>query len=119
MENYSFSKSDRLLKNSDYKLLYKSGYKISNKYFTLIYCNGKGINTRFGITVSRHVGNAVTRNRIKRLIREFCRIHKNIAKGKLDIVIIAKKESAQLTSKEIFHYLNNIFQRLLKYFVYK
>lgn len=46
---------------------------------------------RLGITVTRKVGNAVRRNRIKRLVREWFRQRRESVKG-LDLVIIAKRD---------------------------
>jgi ribonuclease P protein component len=63
--------------------------------------------TRFGITVSRKTGNAVTRNRIKRRIREILRQNRrNVIAGQ-DIVVIATREAPgasfdQMRSEYIF-----------------
>jgi ribonuclease P protein component len=51
-----------------------------------------GAGGRVGITVSKKVGSAVTRNRIKRLVREYLRRHE-FAPG-LDVVVIAKRNAA-------------------------
>lgn len=45
---------------------------------------------RIGITVSRQVGNAVRRNRIKRLVREAFRKHRSLLPSACDLVVIAK-----------------------------
>jgi len=47
--------------------------------------------SRLGITVSRKVGNAVKRNRIKRWVREVFRKHPEIFVKPIDIVLIAKR----------------------------
>ena len=52
--------------------------------------NGLGI-TRLGITVSKKIGNAVKRNRVKRLIREFFRLYKAFFPNSYDVVLAAKK----------------------------
>jgi ribonuclease P protein component len=62
--------------------------------------------------VTRKVGRAVKRNRIKRLIREYFRHHRHLISGKWDINVIAKKEAADLSSEEIFGSLQNIFERI-------
>lgn len=50
--------------------------------------------TRLGITVTRKIGNAVTRNRIKRLVREVFRLHREQLPPGLDLVLVAKQQAA-------------------------
>ncbi len=50
---------------------------------------------RVGITVSRKVGGAVVRNRVKRLVRELVRLHRFIP-AHADVVFIARSQAAQL-----------------------
>jgi ribonuclease P protein component len=52
---------------------------------------------RFGVTVTRKVGNAVQRNRVKRLLREALRHHKTMFPSGHDVVWIAKRNAGELT----------------------
>jgi len=49
---------------------------------------------RLGLTVTKKVGNAVVRNRIKRLVREWLRLHGWVPRG-WDIVLVAKDSAAR------------------------
>jgi len=56
---------------------------------------GRTDSSRVGITVSRRVGGAVTRNRVKRWLREAVRSEVGRLRGVHDVVIIAHPEAAQ------------------------
>jgi ribonuclease P protein component len=56
---------------------------------------------RLGLTVTKKVGNAVVRNRIKRLVREWLRLHGWVPQG-WDIVLVAKDSAARQLHPEDF-----------------
>ena len=71
----------KITKSSEYKTLFKDANKVVSKYFT-----------RFGITVSKKVGNAVKRNRCKRIIRVLIRdIYAKHKCNNLIINVIARR----------------------------
>ena len=56
---------------------------------------------RLGVTVSKRVGNAVTRNRIKRCIREWFRQRRTALPAGSDTVVIARRSAGALANAEI------------------
>ena len=62
-----------------------------------------------GISVSKKLGNAVTRNRIKRAIRENFKVHKEDIIAK-DIVVIARHPSRDMTTLEIQGSLEHVLK---------
>jgi ribonuclease P protein component len=70
---FVFDKSARLLKSVDFKRLSGSTKKWITPNFIILMGESTRSFSRLGITVSKKVGNAVCRNRLKRLIREYYR----------------------------------------------
>ena len=80
-----FPATRRLKKRSDFKRIHHHGKAIEGTYFTLQILPMVG-RSRLGITIPRGWGNAVQRNRIKRLIREAFRRHGEIFSG-MDTIV--------------------------------
>lgn len=112
MNNFNFTKSERILKSSEFHLLSKSGKRAKNKHFTVVYSQGLFGTTRLGLTVSKKAGNSVRRNKIKRRIREYFRISKSSFKNKWDMNIIAKPEAGCLTAEFFIASLKEIFNKI-------
>ncbi|RLC26913.1 MAG: ribonuclease P protein component [Deltaproteobacteria bacterium] len=96
MQSFSFPKSERLLKRPDFVNVNRSGRRYHTRHFTVIIRKNRLGITRLGVTVTKRTGNAVRRNRIKRLVREFFRLNKAHFPQGYDIVIAAKKDASDL-----------------------
>lgn len=112
MHQFSFVKADRLLKRKDFLRLSKTGSKYYNRHFLAIFFSGKTDKTRIGITVTKKIGRAVKRNRIKRYVREYYRVNKHTIKDHWDINIIVRKDVAGLTFSQVCSSLKNIFKHI-------
>ena len=66
-------KTMRLRRRADFLAVQQAGTKIHGRSFLALVVPTSGQVGRLGVTVTRRVGNAVTRNRIKRLVREWMR----------------------------------------------
>lgn len=94
----AFPRARRVRKRLDYLRIQNQGRRISTPHFlvfTLPSTAAADAPTRFGITVSRKVGDAVTRNRVKRWIRESCRRWSDVP-PRLDVVVVARPQAATL-----------------------
>lgn len=91
--------------NKDFLALYKKGRYSASKY-SVIYVrpNGRPYN-RFGITAGKKVGNAVCRNRAKRLIRLAYRQYEADFPVGMDIVIVARSCICGIKSQEYCGYM--------------
>jgi ribonuclease P protein component len=81
-----------LKKNEDYRKVYSRGKSVADRYLVLYFLANNLEICRFGFTVSKKVGKAVARNRIRRLFREACRL--NIEKFPVgyDFILLARKD---------------------------
>ncbi len=86
-----FPKTERILRRGHFRRVYDEGRKYQARYFTAFLLPNPVINPRIGITVTRKVGNAVERNRARRLVREVFRKNKWLVPEGVDIVINVKK----------------------------
>jgi ribonuclease P protein component len=101
MKKLTLEKSERIRKRKSYLQIYQRGKRSFTRHFTIIVsANDLGI-SRFGMAVTKKIGNAVKRNRIKRLIREFFRLNKDRIKASQDIVIVAKGNTSSMKYADV------------------
>ena len=93
--------SESLKKNMDFQNVYKNGKSYANRYLVMYVLENNLNKNRFGISVSKKVGNSVIRHRITRLIRESYRLQEDIFNSSLDIVVIARSNVREVGYKEI------------------
>ncbi len=108
MKHYSFLRRERLLNREDFVNLNRLGKRNHTKHFLVIIKENEAGRARLGITVTKKTGNAVKRNRVKRLVREFFRLNKHHFSKDCDIVIIGKKDSFLLNYADIKEELSEI-----------
>ncbi|MBF6568453.1 MAG: ribonuclease P protein component [Candidatus Binataceae bacterium] len=94
----SFSSADRIRRRAEFLRLQRYGIRVQSDHFVLYAIRfAAGEPSRLGITVSRQVGQAVVRNRIKRRVRECFRrsIRSTIPAG-IGMVVIARRGAGTL-----------------------
>jgi len=111
---FHFGKDVRLLKPADFRRVFQQAVKVHGPGFTLFARrNGLG-RARLGMAVGKKaVRRAVDRNRIRRLVRESFRHHKNDLSS-LDIVFLARKEILAHSRAMLSEHLNLAWKRLEK-----
>ena len=97
----AFRPNEKIRKRPEYLSIYQHGTRIQARHFTIVAQKNELGYGRLGITVSKKVGDAVRRNRIKRLIREFFRLNKTRLVASRDIVVIGKKGMPRLSYQEV------------------
>jgi ribonuclease P protein component len=97
-----FSKSMRLLKRGDFLRVQSAGSRVHSQAFIGLVLHNASGQARLGITTTKRLGNAVKRNRVRRLVREAYRRGVMRIPDETDLVVVAKKRAVYLTSAELF-----------------
>ena len=87
--------------NSDFLKAYRHGKSYANRYLVMYVRKNDLDRNRYGITVSKKVGNSVVRHRVTRLIRESIRLNVEKFENGYDIVIIARNTAKGRKCQEI------------------
>jgi ribonuclease P protein component len=106
--DFSLKKHERLRRQQDFQLALRYGSRRHTEHFTIVLRPNALQFSRLGITVSKKVGNAVERNRIKRYLREFFRLHKHQLPTAYDLMIIARKDAATLAYHDVRNELASV-----------
>jgi ribonuclease P protein component len=100
----SFGAADRLHRSAEFIRLQRIGARFQSPHFVLYAgtLENEPERSRLGVTVSRRIGNAVIRNRVKRRVREIFRgrIRATLAPG-TSIVVIARAGAGSLATNSI------------------
>ncbi len=86
---FSFPRTDRLTSRRQFTTVYERGRRVRGKVVTVFGLGNRLGHCRVGFTVTRKLGNAVARNRIRRILREIYRVNRLSSQGSLDIVVNA------------------------------
>lgn len=90
----------RLSRSADFERAYRRGQSAGNRYLVLyVFPREPGDHPRLGVSVSRRLGGAVVRNRVKRLLREAFRTAPELPTGR-DYVAVARPDAADLAERE-------------------
>lgn len=101
---------NRLKHNADFKRVYSKGRSISVGPIVVYSIKTDG-SVRVGFSVSKKLGNAVKRNRIRRLLREATRALLGELAGGYDVVVVARRSSANASLSDLYEALRRAFSR--------
>ena len=105
-----YKKCNRIKKPVVFRRLYNKGYKISGSIYTAFFMPNYFEESRLGIAVPKRLGNAVFRNRQKRLVRELFRSFRPSFANAFDVVVVMKHNKSSDLRKR--NELRRIFQWL-------
>lgn len=116
LRSEALPKQRRLAKRPQFVRVYETGRKQFSRYAVLFFAGNDLQNSRIGITVTKKVGKANIRNRLKRWTREVYRRQREplgLDAQALDIVVNVKPGAAQTSFQEFNRDLTRVLERIV------
>jgi ribonuclease P protein component len=108
-----FPRNNRLVIQAEYQSLFKKAHKISHRFLKILFKKNNCLYGRLGLIVAKRVAKkAVTRNQIKRVIRESFRHHQEQLIG-MDIIVIAREPCDKLNKHILREGIDQLWEKLL------
>lgn len=107
-----FPKNHRITQRAQFQRAYRFGRRIETPHFVLYYLPNDSGCHRLGITASKKMGNAIQRNRLKRIFREVFRNCPLPGIPNLDIIVNTKKSATTCSYQTMETQFRAIFQSL-------
>lgn len=102
----------RLAKRKDFGRVYKLGQSAANRQFVVyLMQNPQTEKMRVGVSVSKKLGGAVVRNRLRRQVKEIVRLNADRIAPGYDFIIIVRKGALGLSYREMEKSLQHVFKR--------
>jgi ribonuclease P protein component len=108
-----FARQARLRKHADFDKVYRTGRRLFSAHMTVFFLRRDRGPARVGFTVTRALGAAVERNRIRRRLREAVRLNLGMLGNAVDVVIHPKKSAQAADFAELREEIARAFERIL------
>ena len=105
-------KQNIVKKSTDYNRIIKKRQGIKSKYFIINKEQNSENIPKFGITFTKNIGNAVTRNKLKRRIKSIIDNNQKIYNHNQTYIIIARKETLDLKYQDLEKELVSLFLKI-------
>ena len=107
-----FPKCAKLLKPAEFKRVFNSANRMSDRHLTIFFCANELDQPRLGLAISKKVSKlAVDRNRIKRLARETFRLKRNTLQF-ADFVVLARPSAVKTDNSVLIASFNKLWNKL-------
>lgn len=92
----------RLRNRADFSRVYRYGKSFANRQLVVYYSGRSEIERfRLGVSASKKIGNAVVRNRMRRMLKEIVRLHEAEIRDHVDIILIVRNGAVGMEYKEL------------------
>ena len=102
----------RLRSHADFVAVYTSKQAVRNRNLTACFLASENEVTRLGLSVSRRIGNAVRRNRVKRVLRAAFRQEGHALDVPLDLILIPRSYETAQDFNEMVSSLSHLIRKL-------
>ena len=107
----AFPKEERLTKNSEFKKIFHDGKKLVGSCIVCFFLGNCSLR-KIGIITTKKLGNAVVRNRTRRILRECYRLNKTAIPGDVQIVLLARKGILERPFRDVCTDFTNIIKNI-------
>lgn len=115
--DFQFTKAEHLTRKKEFERVFNEGKVLKNDKIVFYVTPNDFQHSRLGLVVSKKVGNAVRRNRAKRLLREAYRLNKHLLKTYVDIIAIPRHHfSSDLKLSDIEDGFKNLLIKISETF---
>lgn len=110
IKRFTFPKKNRIKSKAGFQLVYTTGRSVVDSLSVLYVLPLDAEGPKIGLAVGKKIGNAVVRNRVKRMMREVFRHHQSELLTKVQLIWVARKKLAAADLKTY----DRVFMRLAK-----
>lgn len=105
---HALARAQRIRKRAEFVRIQDSSVRVSTRHLLLLFAlraadgpEGASASARLGVVASKKVGNAVLRNRCKRLVREAFRRFPELFPPRVDVVVVVRPGTHELPQAEL------------------
>lgn len=112
MPQAAFPATARLRQSAEFRAVFAHGRKFVSPGFVVIAADGPADQARLGLALAkRRIARAVERNRVKRVLRESFRVHRDRLAA-VDVVVLARSRTATMSNAALFEQLEALWPQL-------
>lgn len=102
----------RLRNREDFGRIYRNGKSFANGQFVVYWSKQRNADPfRLGVSASKKIGNAVMRNRMRRMVKEIVRHLEDRILPNTDFILIVRKPATTMTLKEMEKSVNHVLKK--------